>query len=98
MTPMQLLARIAALIPPPRFPWQRLSGVFAPRSPLRAAVVASEPVARAFATTTRAKTKARTKARTKTKRLRGSRPRRAGRPSAKASRRVEGARASATAS
>jgi hypothetical protein len=31
MTPVQLLARIAALIPPPRFPWQRLSGVFAPR-------------------------------------------------------------------
>jgi hypothetical protein len=31
MTPVQCLARIAALIPPPRFPLQRLSGVFAPR-------------------------------------------------------------------
>jgi hypothetical protein len=29
MTPVQLLARLAALIPPPRFPWQRLSGVSA---------------------------------------------------------------------
>ena len=37
MTPVQCLARIAALIPPPRFPLQRFSGVFAPRSPLRAA-------------------------------------------------------------
>jgi hypothetical protein len=68
MTPVQLLARIAAGVPPPRFPLQRLSGVFAPRSPLRAAVVPSGPVARAFATTTRAKTKARAKTKRKTKR------------------------------
>ena len=39
MTPMQLGARLSSLIPPPRFPLQRLSGVFGPRSPLRAAVV-----------------------------------------------------------
>jgi hypothetical protein len=62
MTPVQCLARIAALIPPPRFPLQRFSGVFAPRSPLRAAVVPSGPVARAGVTPTlpRAKTKRKT--------------------------------------
>ena len=51
---------LASLIPPPRFPWQRLSGVFGPRSPLRAAVVPRGP-ARAGATATlpRAKEKKR---------------------------------------
>ena len=39
---MQLLARLASLIPPPRFPLQRLSGVFGPRSPFRATVVPRE--------------------------------------------------------
>ena len=63
---MQLLARIAALIPPPRFPWQRLSGVVAPRSPLRAAVVPSGPVARAFATPTKPRAKKKKKKRTAT--------------------------------
>jgi hypothetical protein len=57
MTPVQLLARIAALIPPPRFPLQRLSGVFAPRSQLRAAVIPRGPVARAFATPTKPRAK-----------------------------------------
>ena len=57
MTPVQLLAKIAALIPPPRFPLQRLSGVFAPRSRLRAAVIPRGPVARAFATPTKPRTK-----------------------------------------
>jgi hypothetical protein len=68
MTPVQLLARIAALIPPPRFPWQRLSGVFAPRSRLRAAVIPRGPVARAVATPTkpRAKKKKKKKKRTPT--------------------------------
>src|SRR5512132_469147 len=68
MTPVQCLARIAALIPPPRFPLQRFSGVFAPRSPLRAAVVPSGPVARADVTPTlpRAKTKRKTKKTTRT--------------------------------
>ena len=65
MTPVQLLARLAALIPPPRFPLQRFSGVFAPRSPLRAAVVPSGPVARAFATPTKARAKTKTKRKTK---------------------------------
>ena len=62
MTPVQCLARIAALIPPPRFPLQRLSGVFGPRSPFRAAVVPRGPVARAGATPTlpRARKKKRT--------------------------------------
>jgi hypothetical protein len=60
MTPMQCLARLASLIPPPRFLLQRLSGVFGPRSPLRAAVVPRGP-ARAGATATlpRAKKKKR---------------------------------------
>jgi hypothetical protein len=60
MTPMQFLARLSSLIPPPRFPLQRLSGVFGPRSPLRAAVVPRGP-ARAGATATlpRAKKKKR---------------------------------------
>ena len=62
MTPMQFLARLAALIPPPQFPLQPLSGVFGPRSPLRAAVVPRGPVARAGATPTvpRARKKKRT--------------------------------------
>jgi hypothetical protein len=53
-------SRLASLIPPPRFPLQRLSGVFGPRSPLRAAVVPRGP-ARAGATATlpRAKKKKR---------------------------------------
>jgi hypothetical protein len=61
MTPMQFLARLSSLIPPPRFPLQRLSGVFGPRSKFRAAVVPSGPVARAGATPTlpRAKKKKR---------------------------------------
>jgi hypothetical protein len=66
MTPMQFLARISSLIPPPRYPLQRLSGVFAPRSPWRAAVVPRGPVARAGATpTTPARTRAKKKRKTK---------------------------------
>ena len=62
MTPVQFLPRLASLIPPPRFPLQRLSGVFGPRSPLRAAVVPRGPLARAGATPTlpRARKKKRT--------------------------------------
>jgi len=43
MTPVQFLARIAAMIPPPRYPLLRLSGVFAPRSSWRDAVVPKGP-------------------------------------------------------
>jgi hypothetical protein len=39
MTPMQFLARLAALIPPPRHPLIRFHGVFAPHSKARARVV-----------------------------------------------------------
>ncbi len=49
MTPVQFLARISTLIPPPRYPLLRLSGVFAPRSSFRSAVVPSGPVARSSA-------------------------------------------------
>jgi hypothetical protein len=39
MTPLELLARIAAILPPPRFPLTRLHGVLAPRSSWRKDVV-----------------------------------------------------------
>ena len=39
MTPLELLARIAALVPPPKIPSVRYSGVLAPASPWRASVV-----------------------------------------------------------
>ena len=45
LTPMQLLDRLAALIPPPRRHRHRYIGVLAPNSPLRAAVTAlAQPV------------------------------------------------------
>ena len=39
MTPFELLARLAALVPPPRYPLVRYHGVLAPRSSWRSAVV-----------------------------------------------------------
>ncbi|MGH7283011.1 MAG: transposase [Polyangiaceae bacterium] len=39
MTPLELLARLAALVPPPRYPLVRYHGVLAPRSPWRKSVV-----------------------------------------------------------
>jgi hypothetical protein len=39
LEPMQLMARLASLIPPPRYPLQRAAGVFAPGSAWRADVV-----------------------------------------------------------
>ena len=46
MTPVQGLARIAALLPPPRFPLLRFAGVLASRSSWRSAVVAMRPALR----------------------------------------------------
>jgi hypothetical protein len=66
MMPMQFLARLASLIPPPRFPFQRLSGVFGPRSPFRAAVVPRGPVERAGATPTPTLPRARKKKKKRT--------------------------------
>jgi hypothetical protein len=43
MTPVQCLARIAAIIPPPRFPLLRFAGVLASKSSWRSAVVAMRP-------------------------------------------------------
>lgn len=40
LTPMQFLAKLAALVPPPRYPLTRFAGVLAPGSPWRARVVA----------------------------------------------------------
>ena len=49
---MQLLDRLAALIPPPRRHRHRYIGVLAPNSPLRAAVTAlAQPVGEAIVTT-----------------------------------------------
>jgi hypothetical protein len=47
MTPLELLARLAALVPPPRFPLLRYFGVFAANSPWRAAIVPRPPDASA---------------------------------------------------
>jgi len=41
LTPLQLIERLAALIPPPRVHRHRYSGVLAPNSPLRSRVIAS---------------------------------------------------------
>jgi hypothetical protein len=43
MTPLELLARLAALIPPPRHPLVRFHGAFAPRSSWRKLVVPLPP-------------------------------------------------------
>jgi hypothetical protein len=46
LTPLELIARIAALVPPPRTHRHRYFGVLAPNSPLRAAAVALAAPAR----------------------------------------------------
>ena len=43
LTPLELLDRIAALVPPPRVHRHRYFGVLAPNSPLRTAVTALAP-------------------------------------------------------
>jgi hypothetical protein len=43
MTPMQFLARLAALVPPPRHPLVRFYGVWAPHSQWRSRVVTAAP-------------------------------------------------------
>ena len=45
LTPLELLDRLAALVPPPRLHRHRYFGVLAPNSPLRIAVTALAPVA-----------------------------------------------------
>ena len=50
MTPAHFLARLAALVPPPRFPLLRFAGVLAPNSPWRAAVVPGDAPAGADGT------------------------------------------------
>ena len=47
LTPLELIDRIAALVPPPRTHRHRYFGVLAPNSPLRAAVTAMAPAAAA---------------------------------------------------
>lgn len=43
MEPMEFMARLAALVPPPRHPLVRYHGVFAPNSPWRGAVIPAAP-------------------------------------------------------
>jgi hypothetical protein len=43
MTPMDFMARLAALVPPPKIPLVRYHGVFAPRSSWRALVTPKPP-------------------------------------------------------
>jgi hypothetical protein len=43
MTPIELLARLAAIVPPPRYPLLRYAGVFASGSPWRPFVVPQPP-------------------------------------------------------
>lgn len=45
MTPVECLARLAAIVPPPRYPLLRMHGVLAPRHALRPRVVPRPPVA-----------------------------------------------------
>ena len=44
LTPLELIGKIAALIPPPRAHRHRYYGVLAPNSPMRAAVTALAPM------------------------------------------------------
>ena len=68
LEPIAFLARIASLIPPPRYPLQRLAGVFAPNSSWRASVVPHGPAAPA-ASSTAAPTKPRKPRKTKAQKL-----------------------------
>jgi hypothetical protein len=43
MTPLEFLARLAALVPPPRYPLLRYHGVLAPRSSWRSSIVPRAP-------------------------------------------------------
>ncbi|MFM7299434.1 MAG: transposase [Planctomycetota bacterium] len=43
MEPLEFMARLAALVPPPRHPLGRYHGVFAPNSPWRGAVIPAAP-------------------------------------------------------
>jgi len=49
MTPLETLARLAAMVPPPRYPLLRFHGVLAPRHRWRDRVVPRPPPARAAA-------------------------------------------------
>jgi hypothetical protein len=44
MTPVECIARLCALVPPPRYPLTRFHGVLAPRAKLRSRVVPKMPV------------------------------------------------------
>jgi hypothetical protein len=50
MTPIEFLARLCALVPPPRYPLLRFAGVLAPRHAWRARIVPQPPLATHLAT------------------------------------------------
>ncbi|MBN9165356.1 MAG: transposase [Myxococcales bacterium] len=52
MTPIELLARLAALVPPPRYPLVRYHGVLAPHAAWRREVVPGPPIASGTVTVT----------------------------------------------
>lgn len=54
LTPLELITKIAALVPPPRAHRHRYYGVLAPKAPLRSVVTALAPAAVAPATTSAA--------------------------------------------
>jgi hypothetical protein len=45
LTPLELMARLASLVPPPRFPLLRYAGVFSANSPWRSSIVPRPPAA-----------------------------------------------------
>ena len=57
MSPVECLARLAAMVPPPRYPLLRLHGVLAPRHPWRARVVPRPPESQAGCATVSSKKK-----------------------------------------
>jgi Putative transposase len=62
LEPLHFLARLSSIIPPPRYPLLRLSGVFAPRLPWRKSVVPRGPVSRGAALSATPPPKKRSKA------------------------------------
>jgi len=55
MSPIECLARLSMMVPPPRYPLFRLHGVLAPRHPWRARVVRRPPESYAGCTTSSSK-------------------------------------------
>ena len=59
MTPVECIARLCALVPPPRYPLTRFHGVLAPRAKLRPRIVPKLPVSAADACSSRSSPRSR---------------------------------------